>query len=126
MGNCGGPLDERLVQIEEYQDLGDGVWEGARKRPDGVVEISGSVVMRPSAGMEGVSFTSCPVAEVDFGAWVGGAFERYRAWDAGQLALVEPEPSAALLQTVDLVGMTFGEVRKYEAEARKRNRKPKA
>ena len=125
MGDCGGPLSERLVQIEGFHDYGPDGWEGARVR-DGVVEISGDRVMKPSAGMQGVAFASCPVAGVDRGTGeVAGVFRAYRAWGAGQLALVEPEPSAALLEAVDLVGTTFSEIRNYEIESRKKTKAPK-
>lgn len=95
------------------QDLPDGTWEGGRE-VGGVVEISGHFTIRPSAGMTGVYFRSCPVAAVDRGNVWPLAARAHRMFQGNALHLLEPEPSNALIEAVETVARELAAVDRYE------------
>ncbi len=102
--------------FHEYEDPdqpGIGTtWEGARER-DGLVVLSGDCCVR--AGCDGGEFTSCPVSQSSQ-AWALFAVRAWRAWDKGQLHLVERRPSAALLDAVETIASALTALERRRSE----------
>ena len=89
---------------------------------DGLVVLSGNCCVPAHAAMRGTEFTSCPVAMCATPS-VGDVLSAWRAYDAGQMALIEPNPSAALMAGVDLISTEIEALKTYNIDAAKRKRK---
>lgn len=101
------------------------MWEGVHTLADGRIAISADWTMKPSAPLRGLVFTSCPVAACE-GPAVGEAFRLHRAVERHTLPYVEPNPSAAAMEAVDVVALALAEMRDYEADARRQEREAQA
>ncbi|MDP3908847.1 MAG: hypothetical protein Q8Q14_00510 [Gemmatimonadales bacterium] len=114
LGDCGGPFTDALLRLHPAAP-GD-VLDGARRRSDGVIELSADRVLRPSSGLDGDAFTRCPVAQVDYDPTFAAVFRAQRYARDGQLALLHPAPSAALLDALDVVNAAGRAADAYDAK----------
>lgn len=118
-GRCGGPLGDALLARYPVQDVPDpdGAYRlGAWRRDDGLVVI-GSDCAHPK--VKGGVFESCPVALAK-NFVVGDVWRAYGAYNSGQLALVYPEPSAQLLEAIEV--LMHEKARRAEVEREERDR----
>ncbi len=104
-GNCGGPFDSSL--------------ERADIRPDGVVTIRGEYCVGPYDAVFDDAHESCPVAAAR-SPEVRHVLSAWKSWRNGQLALVEPNPSAPMVDAVELVENNITRVNAYEAAMREK------
>lgn len=121
-GSCGGQFESELVQVmsgvEWVDEAGKPRWQGARVREDGIVEVEAAATVGGGAQLEG-SFTSCPVAG---STSLYPVIVAYRHSEKGRLALYEPEPSAALMEAIDLVGCHLDAIERQRLEELKAKR----
>lgn len=116
-GDCGGPFTRDLLTEyplhEDTDDDGTLLREGAWLDGGRVVLSADSACSR----LEDGAFTSCPVA-ASRQPWVAHVIRSWRYFEKGQLATIEPEPSAALLECLDAVGGAVVAVEEYERSRR--------
>lgn len=117
-GNCGGPFTRDMLDAYPMQqftdDDGTQIRDGAWEAPDGRIWITADVAC--SRVGEG-AFSSCPVAAARQ-PWVSHVNACHRAAEAGEMRMLEPHPSAALIDAVGVVAGAVSEVERYKTEKR--------
>lgn len=91
-----------IYPANTYPDEAGGTYREGAWLEDGHVVLSGDCCVRARPAMKHTAFCSCPVALTrtpDIAHILSG----YRAFEKGQLSMVEPHPSAAFLEGVQTV-----------------------
>lgn len=112
-GNCGGPFLPDLERVEK-DDFGYYV--------EADIAVGGFGALDGNEWPEGFDrYYSCPVA-ASRGVNVAHVLSAWKSWKNGQLQLVEPNPSAALLDAVEQLDAQVNALNQYEIEeARKKH-----
>ena len=119
-GTCGGPFDVALTDIYSVNDVPD---DSGGTRKEGAWIEDGRVVISADTACSRLSsegtFRSCPVAATAQEWYQRDVCRSYVAYDRGQLVLIQPAPSAALLDALQATASAMADVDKYEMEIRK-------